>query len=107
MRQSSRKHGACGRQIETRSAERWGKRRYDDEEDLDYLWGRLDGLLIIAGFMVGVLTSIKATAVLVTAESPVEELHPLFLFPTICYIVGVGVGVGGAILLRCAARRIG
>jgi hypothetical protein len=65
-----------------------------------------DIFFVVAGWLFGVLNSISGLAVLVTAESRVQDVHPIFHFPEIYYIAGAIGFIGLGILIRRAARRI-
>ena len=62
--------------------------------------------LFLAGVAAGVYAGIHGSLPLVTAESPVDKLHPLLLLPDIYYPAAVAAMVGFAALLRSAARRV-
>lgn len=65
-----------------------------------------DICLFLTGLVAGILLSIMGTASLVTADSKVDELNAIFLFPTLYYVIGIVVMAGLAYLLRQAARRL-
>jgi hypothetical protein len=62
--------------------------------------------LFLAGVAVGMSFSIYQLAVLVTADSPIEKLNPIFRLPDIYYVAVPVVMVALSVLLRRAARRI-
>lgn len=66
-----------------------------------------NAFLFLAGLVAGILMTILGTADhIVTAESKLDELNAIFLFPTWYYQVGVVVMAGLTFLLRKAARQL-
>ena len=65
-----------------------------------------ESALFLAGVVVGILFSIFGQAGLITADSLLEQLNPIFLFPTMYYIVVIAGMRGISVLLRTVARRV-
>lgn len=62
--------------------------------------------LFLAGVSTGIIVSIYGVGVLITADSPMDQLNPIFRFPDISYVVATVAMVALSVLLRRAARRI-
>lgn len=62
--------------------------------------------MFLSGLVLGTVLTILGVLPLVTADSRIEDVHPLLLLPLHYYVIAVPVLWGISILLRKAADRV-